>query len=255
MYKINKYKYRTIPSICKISQGIIIPMIIPPLSVYLFKIWTGADNFRLSDFGTWDNLERSAAVNISTQIFINYISFFLITLYFIRRNIYGLMTRNYFWRFDFSKYWYSGAIAIGFTIGCTYYFGLFALTGKSYGAWYLGEKPFQPHILIVFISLSTILPPITEELFFRGICYNIFRRYLGIIPSVTISSFLFTIWHPQLYYDSCIVTIPIFLFGIIQCLLLERLRSIIPLVIIHAVANLVIGIFTNILRPMGELGI
>ena len=255
MYQINKYKEYVIPSIGKISWGIIIPMIIPHILVYLFQIWTGANNFRLSDFGTWDNLERAAAVNISTQIVINYISFFLITLYFIRRNTYGLLIRNDFWRFDFSKYWYIGAIVIGFAFGFAYYFGLFALTGKPYGAWRLGEKPFQSHILIVFISLFTILPPITEELFFRGICYNIFRRYLGIIPSITISSFLFTIWHPQSYYDSCIVAIPILLFGIIQCLLLEKLRSVIPLVIIHAVSNLVIGIFTNILRPMGELGI
>ena len=200
------------------------------------------------------NLERAMVVNASTQLIISYISFFLITLHFIRRDIYGKLNYNDFWRFDFSKSWYIGAIFIGFASGLAYYFGLLALTGESYGAWRLREKPFQPHNLIIIIALSTILPPI-EELFFRGICYNVFRRYLGVIPSMTISSFLFTICHPQLYYGSHILAIPIFLFGSIQCLLLEKLRSVIPLVIIHAVSNLVIGILTNILRPMSELGI
>ena len=53
MYQINKYKKQVIISIGKISWGIIIPMITPHISVYLFKIWTGVNSFRLSDFGTW----------------------------------------------------------------------------------------------------------------------------------------------------------------------------------------------------------
>ncbi len=252
MYQLNKPKDHTISSVGKISWGILLVMVVPHLASYCFKIWIEAKyftNIRLSNFGNSWSIEWALFAGLFTQFIISYILFLSILLYFVRTD--RLPTYNYIWHFNFSKYWYGGAIVIGCALGCAYYFGMFTLTGKPYGALtFSGGKSPHFQMILIFIFLFTVLPPIPEELFFRGICYNIFRRYFGIIPSMTVSSLLFTIWHPQLYYDNYIVAIAIFPFGVIQCFLLERLRSIIPLVIIHAVGNFVIGFLTNILRPM-----
>lgn len=232
----------------QIFRGILFVMIIPHIAKYLFKTWMES-TFTMEYFdNSIDKIEWYIIIVLSIQIIIINSLLFLMTIRFMRQ-INGAPTFNDFWNFDFSKYWYVRSIFIGIALGCSYYFGMLALTGTPYGALiWNAPQPLQFYVILIFTFFSMILPPITEELFFRGVCYSIFRINLGlkIVPSILISSFLFTIWHPQIYHDH-IVSIPIFFIGVIMCLLLEKIQSVVPLIITHSICNLVIWFLTHIL--------
>lgn len=210
----------------EIFLAIVIPHIARLCSDFLVDIILIIGNFN----NPLDEIKWYSVIKHSISFITVYIFLFLMALRFTRR-INESPNFSDFWHFNFSKYWYSGAVIIGFALGCFYYFGMSAL---------IREEPYPLHTVLVFGFLYTVIAPIPEELFFRGICYNIFRRYLGILPSMVISSFLFTIWHPQVFFYNYIVAIPIFLIGSLQCLIIEKIQSIIPLIIIHAVCNFII---------------
>lgn len=94
-------------------------------------------------------------------------------------------------------------------------------------------------LILVFISL-VILPPITEELMFRGFLYSRFRKYFSIIGAAIIISLLFSVAHLQLGNGEAplwTAAIDTFLLSLILVWLREKTGSIIPGIGLHAIKN------------------
>lgn len=87
-------------------------------------------------------------------------------------------------------------------------------------------------LIWVFVMVC-VLVPVGEELFFRGFVYTTLRQW-GAALATGLSALFFAAVHQQLVHF-----LPIFLLGVVLALLLERTRSLIPPIVVHAVNNLV----------------
>jgi membrane protease YdiL (CAAX protease family) len=70
-----------------------------------------------------------------------------------------------------------------------------------------------------------------EELLFRGLLYRSLRSSTGILPSLLLSSLVFAVGHPQA------ATVPVFCLGVCAALALERSRSLLAAILVHALYN------------------
>ena len=77
-----------------------------------------------------------------------------------------------------------------------------------------------------------VVVPIIEEMVFRGLFYKLLRSYLSIVPSMLISSIIFSIVHQNI-----LVSIVLFSLGLILCYSYERNKSIIYPIVIHCLFN------------------
>lgn len=87
--------------------------------------------------------------------------------------------------------------------------------------------------LLVALGFSTVIvAPLTEEITFRGFLYNILRQRCGIITATIASSLFFSVIHTALVQEPSL-----FIFGCLQCYLLEKTKSIIIPIILHMCFN------------------
>lgn len=101
------------------------------------------------------------------------------------------------------------------------------------------DKVSDGQLVFVFISL-VILPPIIEELIFRGFLYTRFRKYFSVYGSAVIISILFSIAHLQLGNGDAplwTAAIDTFILSMILVWLREKTGSIIPGMGLHAIKN------------------
>lgn len=88
---------------------------------------------------------------------------------------------------------------------------------------------------------GAVAAPVVEEFFFRGLLFPYLRARTGLWLAVGLSSSLFAVMHfvPPL--------IPALLvFGAIQALVVHRLKSLYPAILLHAINNwvLLVGVYT-----------
>jgi len=108
----------------------------------------------------------------------------------------------------------------------------------------LGESHDDSHVQMLKMSKDPIrffvgsfsmvlLAPLSEEIFYRGFAYTIFKKHYGKVVGVILSSFLYAglhldIWNAPLF----------FIMGIGFALLFERTGSLVPGITAHTVINL-----------------
>jgi membrane protease YdiL (CAAX protease family) len=78
-----------------------------------------------------------------------------------------------------------------------------------------------------------VLPPVVEELAFRGLIYTGLRKTLGVSESFIISSFAFALLHMSL--PALITHLPL---GLYFCFLRHRSQSLWPSMFAHCLHNL-----------------
>jgi membrane protease YdiL (CAAX protease family) len=93
--------------------------------------------------------------------------------------------------------------------------------------------------LVLMFTQIAILPPLVEELMFRGIFFRSLSSRMTIPAAVILSSTLFALLHPQLPLGF----LGIFILGIIFNLLYIKRGSLLPGMIAHALNNGVIFLF------------
>ncbi|HEX2171388.1 MAG TPA: type II CAAX endopeptidase family protein [Dehalococcoidia bacterium] len=86
--------------------------------------------------------------------------------------------------------------------------------------------------LIIGLSLSSLIAPAAEELFFRGFVFGGLRDRLGVAGATVVSSIVFSTVHFQAGN-----LIPIFALGCLLALLYHQTNSIFPPIIVHTTFN------------------
>jgi membrane protease YdiL (CAAX protease family) len=92
---------------------------------------------------------------------------------------------------------------------------------------------FQGHHVAWMLLLVAVLPPIVEELAFRGLIYTGLRKTLGVSESFIISSFAFALLHMSL--PALVTHLPL---GLYFCFLRHRSDSLWPSMFAHCLHNL-----------------
>ena len=141
--------------------------------------------------------------------------------------------------------WYALSVLIGILFGCLYFFVV----------WWSGPLPegwrYRPllghpwtYAIPLRIAWAGLLPPLFEELFFRNLCYLKLKEYLSASHASLVSSLIFLAWHTQIVKDPVLIG-PILLLGVLECQILEKARSLLPLMIIHSIVNVVTAMLSN----------
>lgn len=91
---------------------------------------------------------------------------------------------------------------------------------------------FKGHAFVWQIILLAALPPVMEELAFRGIIFTGLTKTLGIAESMIISSFAFALLH--LSIPSIVTHLPL---GLYFCFLRHRSQSLWPSMLAHCLHN------------------
>ncbi|NLN75823.1 MAG: CPBP family intramembrane metalloprotease [Armatimonadetes bacterium] len=110
------------------------------------------------------------------------------------------------------------------------------------------EQPFgeiisgggAAQIALVFLAAS-VVAPIVEETFYRGVLYSAFRSRMGVWGSAVICSALFAVIHPLPGG-----LLPIFALAMVLAVLRERAGSLLPCIVCHCLYNTT-GLLVNML--------
>lgn len=87
--------------------------------------------------------------------------------------------------------------------------------------------------LTAIVLLAVVAAPLLEEIMFRGAFYRVLRSYLGRVPAILLSGFLFAAIHPQGW-----IGVPVLMaVGIVLATLREWRSSIVAPVVAHACVN------------------
>ncbi len=104
-----------------------------------------------------------------------------------------------------------------------------------------------PEFLAV-IGVGAVLAPLSEEIFYRGMIYPVFRKYLGPTWGVILAGLVFGLAHWDLWR-----TIPLALGGMGLCYIYEKSGSIWVSVVAHGVWNGVMSMLIYLPLAQGML--
>lgn len=86
--------------------------------------------------------------------------------------------------------------------------------------------------IIALIIAGTVLAPVSEEIFYRGMIYPVFRKYLGPAWGAMLAGLLFGLAHFDLWR-----AVPLAIGGAALCYIYEKSRSVLVPMIAHALWN------------------
>lgn len=91
------------------------------------------------------------------------------------------------------------------------------------------------------LLVGAVAAPVVEEFFFRGLLFNYLRARAGLWVSIVGSSALFAVMH---FVPPLIPALVVF--GAIQALVVHRLKSLYPAILLHAINNwiLLVGVYS-----------
>ena len=85
---------------------------------------------------------------------------------------------------------------------------------------------------LVIAAAAVIVAPVCEEVVYRGFIYNILKLYSCRTVAILLSAQLFSVIHGSLAQ-----TLPLLIFGVVQCILYDKARSLWLPMVLHAVYN------------------
>lgn len=100
------------------------------------------------------------------------------------------------------------------------------------------ERVIAPGGVLTLTDYLWLLPavsvaaPLVEEIVFRGVLFPYLRRRMGVLYAVLLSAALFSVVH-----FIPILLVPFFVTGVILAVVVERYKSIIPSILLHALLN------------------
>ena len=97
--------------------------------------------------------------------------------------------------------------------------------------------------LIYMMVFACILGPITEEIFFRGLLYPLFKKRVGIVLVAVLTAMLFAFLHMN-----WVMVLSIFVLGILFAYLYEKTGSLLPSMFVHMLHNTIMFIFVFVVK-------
>jgi len=115
---------------------------------------------------------------------------------------------------------------------------MFGITPESHPIVDILKKKQPWYFLTYIILVAVFVAPVFEEVLFRGIFYQIFKKRFGLPVGVILSSILFSAMHFNVAQF-----LPIVGLGALMCFVYESTASLVPSIVIHIANN---GIFMGL---------
>lgn len=103
------------------------------------------------------------------------------------------------------------------------------------------QAPSMPGEYVTAFIMLVILPPIVEELIFRGFMFKGFRSKLVFFPSAILTSVFFAIGHLQFGNGTPLLWVAgmdTFILSMVMCFVREKTNSLWPSMLMHGLKNL-----------------
>ena len=120
-----------------------------------------------------------------------------------------------------------GAAAAAFALGYLHLIARWQLFPDAFGA----AGKLEGYLLFL---LAVVAAPLCEEFIFRGLVFGGLRRSMGLVPSMLMSSALFSIIHPAAS------VLPVFVLGLCTAYVYDKTRALLAPVLVHALYNAVV---------------
>jgi len=164
-----------------------------------------------------------------------FVLYFVLTVYKGRVNKLGIVFRDFFRNVLYGISGYLGIIPLLF---------LTLLATVLIMVYFKISTPVQPIVdmmikqkegaLLLYMSVfAAVIGPIMEEIVFRGFMYGAFRKRLGVVWGMVVTSLVFSLLHAH-----PVGFVPIFILGMLLVYLYEKTGSLIPSFTVHIIHNL-----------------
>ena len=100
----------------------------------------------------------------------------------------------------------------------------------------MSEFPSYPMFISAIVGIC-FLTPLIEELFFRGLLYEVLRTHCHLINAIVVSAITFAVSHVNYWLDPTSLVV-VFIIGIITALLAEFTNSLTMPFVFHISVNL-----------------
>ncbi len=120
---------------------------------------------------------------------------------------------------------------LGLAVGLNLLFDLVGITNKSEVFQQAAQQQYAA-VLPLGLLVNGLIAPISEELIFRGIVYNRFRKHMKYLPSIVFSALCFGLYHQNIVQGSYA-----FLMGCVIAWLYEKFGNFYIPVIAHIISN------------------
>ncbi|MFH1791683.1 MAG: type II CAAX endopeptidase family protein [Candidatus Omnitrophota bacterium] len=94
-------------------------------------------------------------------------------------------------------------------------------------------KEKEVPVLVYSSVFAAVAGPVMEEIFFRGFMYNAFRKRVGVLGGMLVTSAVFSVLHAH-----AVGFVPIMILGMALVFLYEKTGSLIPSITLHVTHNL-----------------
>jgi membrane protease YdiL (CAAX protease family) len=134
--------------------------------------------------------------------------------------------------------------AVYFFTGCALSLLVFAITAliKTPENTPIEEVFKYKQTAILFVAMAVLVAPVVEETIFRGYLYPLFARWLGMVPSIVVTGFLFGLMHgPQLGGAKSLIAVLTFV-GVVFTVVRARTGSVFASYLMHLGYNSMIGL-------------
>jgi membrane protease YdiL (CAAX protease family) len=108
------------------------------------------------------------------------------------------------------------------------------------------QEPLKGWVLVVFFISATAGAAFFEELLFRGMLYNVLRRYLGAAAGAGLAALIFAMLHPMGDW------LGIFFLGLLLTWLYDRTGRLVASMTLHAINNTVAMIATLVYQHLKD---
>jgi uncharacterized protein len=89
----------------------------------------------------------------------------------------------------------------------------------------------------IIAFMATFTAPLVEEVIYRGILYSAFRKNLGVVFAVVLTTGLFAAVHVPQYYPDAATILTICVLSLVLTLVREKTGNILPCIALHTIFN------------------
>lgn len=208
----------------------------------------------LEFYGSLETMDKVVILGLGTTALAFFSCFLFWSIILLRR--YDLTLSDIGLNRSISKPWVIKSVVGGIIYGHLIYFvSVYWLIGSVPDSWQM-IGPFYGKLLLHYalpVHLIIVLyGSVVEEIFFRGMCYTALKKVCGVKWGILLASIIFTLSHVQNIMEIPMISISIFISGLVFSFVYEQSKALLPAMIVHVIVNVTSLLLNYNIHPFSQ---